>query len=61
MGEKNKKKIKMWDWECPYCHKRFEIAKLDDQGYVDHIGKEGIIRDVVWCPVCDGQELIERY
>lgn len=61
MGEKNKKKTKMWDWECPYCRKRFVIAELDDKGYVDHIGNEGILRDVVWCPSCDGQELIEKY
>lgn len=60
MGNKSNIKHKFWNWECPYCHKRFEMTKLDNEGYVDHIETRGTSRKVVWCPACDGQELVER-
>lgn len=54
MGEKRIKKV--LDFTCIYCGKKYNLAELKEQGYVEHT-KCGI---VVLCPnsKCETEQLI---
>lgn len=46
MGER--KKIKMWDFSCKGCSKKYLMEQLERDGYVDTIK----LGKVVCCPFC---------
>lgn len=59
MREKRVNKIH-WNWQCPYCKRRFEEKQLEEEGYVDHIKSMAVPQKVLWCPSCGGQELLDE-
>ncbi|EPB8173230.1 hypothetical protein ACRTAL_002408 [Clostridium perfringens] len=59
MGEKRVNKIH-WNWQCPYCGKRYDEKMLEEQGYIDHIKNTTVPKKVIWCINCGSQELLDE-